>query len=197
MHRWLDKRSTPVRVFIIALALLFIFLEWLTRILAGSIQFLIHKFGWTRFEDWLRRLPLWCVAPITLIVVGAYVSFELGQFFFIKKHLYVLAVVMHLLKWAVFPVVSYVWRLYDQRLLEYTWIRWTFNLVMYVHNLVVDWIHEQEFYKTAIEYKNQIKESAKAAFRDLIVSLQAWRKPRSKSRVRVAVRYLRRRRAVR
>lgn len=185
MNTWLGSRSKPVRAIIIVLALLFILLEWITRVLAGSIHYLINKFGLKGFEDWLRGLPLWCVAPITLIVIGVYGLFEFGQFMFIAKHLYLLAVIMHLLKWAMFPVLSYVWRLYDQRLLQYAWVRWVYHIIMYVHNLVVDWVHQQDFYKKAIELKNSIKEG-------IINSFRQWRKRRRIGRVRIAMRFLRR-----
>ena len=193
MNGWLGKRSKPVRAIVIVLALLFIALEWLTRVLADSIHFLVRRFGWIGFENWLRALPLWCVVPVTLVVFIPYAGLEIGQFMFIAAHHYWLAALMHLLKWGIFPVLSYIWRLYDERLLEYSWVRWTYNLVMFVHNLVVDWIHHQDFYKKAIEIKNMVKETTKTTVRNLIAGFRRWRKRRATTAIKVAIRFLRRR----
>ena len=59
MHRWFGNRGKLVRGFIIALALLFILLEWIARLLAGIVHSLIALLGLTRFEAWMRALPLW------------------------------------------------------------------------------------------------------------------------------------------
>ena len=79
MHRWFGKRGKLVRGLIIALALLLILLEWITRLLAGLVHSLIALLGLTRFETWMRGLPLWCVAPITLAVVAGYGLLEFAQ----------------------------------------------------------------------------------------------------------------------
>ena len=80
MHRWFGKRGKLVRGLIIALALLLILLEWITRLLAGVVHSLIALLGLTRFEMWMRSLPLWCVFPITVTVAAGYGLLEFTQF---------------------------------------------------------------------------------------------------------------------
>src|ERR1700686_5812918 len=91
MHGWSEKRGKLARGLIIALSLVFILLEWITRLLAGAIHFLIMRLGLARFETWMRGLPLWCVAPLTLIVAGGYALLEFGQFALLARRLYILA----------------------------------------------------------------------------------------------------------
>jgi hypothetical protein len=152
MHNWFGRRGKLVRGLIIALALVFILLEWVTRLLAGAVHALIVGLGLTRFEAWMRGLPLWCVAPIVGIVAAGYIGLELGQFALIARHHYVLAGLSHVLKWLIFPILSYIWRLYDQRLLRYAWIRWVYRLYSDVHELIVGWVHSQEWYKSAVQF---------------------------------------------
>ena len=166
MHGWLGQRGGLARGVIIALALLFILLEWMTRLLGGAVHFLIARFGLTRFETWLRGLPLWCVGPIVLVVASGYVLLELGQFALLARHHYVIAGLAHVLKWLIFPVLSYIWRLYDQQLLRYSWIRWVYGVYINAHELIVGWIHRQEWYHKALEFKNR---SAEAVVKHLAV----------------------------
>src|ERR1700716_3516614 len=149
MTGWFGSRGKLVRGLIIALALVFILLEWITRLLAGAIHLLIIRLGLTRFETWMRGLPLWCVGPLTLILAG----------------------LAHVLKWLILPILSYIWRLYDERLLRYSWIRWTYGMYMYAHELIVGWVHRQERYCSALGFKNRYVEAvlkylavARAAF---------------------------------
>jgi hypothetical protein len=164
MHPWFGRRGKLVRGLIIALALVFILLEWITRVLAGAIHFLISRLGLTRFERWMRGLPLWCVGPIMFIVAAGYVLLELGQFALLARHHYTLAGLAHVLKWLVFPILSYVWRLYDERLLRYSWIRWTYGMYVYAHELILGWVHRQEWYSTALGFKHRSVEAARRCF---------------------------------
>jgi hypothetical protein len=161
MHRWFGNRGKLVRGFIIALALLFILLEWITRLLAGVVHSLIALLGLTRFEAWMRALPLWCVAPITLFVAAGYVLLEFAQFALLARKRYMFAGIVHVLKWLTLPVLSYIWRLYGERLLRYAWIRWTYDLYMYAHELIVGWVHRQEWYGKAFELKTRLVEGAR------------------------------------
>ena len=97
MHGWFGKRGKLVRELIIALALVFILLDWATRLLAGAIHLLIIRLGLTRFETWMRGLPLWCVGPLTLIVAGGYALLEFGQFALLARRHYILAGLAHVL----------------------------------------------------------------------------------------------------
>jgi hypothetical protein len=161
MHRWFGNRGQLVRGFIIALALLFILLEWITRLLAGIVHSLIALLGLTRFEAWMRALPLWCVAPITLFVAAGYALLEFAQFALLARQQYMFAGLVHVLKWLTLPVLSYIWRLYGERLLRYAWIRWTYDLYMYAHELILGWVHRQEWYAKAFELKNRLVEEAR------------------------------------
>ena len=66
MHGWFGKRGELARGLIIALALLFILIEWVTRLLAGAIHLLIIRLGLTRFETWMRGLPygVWALSRL-------------------------------------------------------------------------------------------------------------------------------------
>src|SRR3977135_1742816 len=121
MHGWFGRRGKLVRGLIIALALVFIVLEWITRLLAGAIHLLIIRLGLTRFETWMRGLPLWCVGPLTLIVAGGYALLEFGQFALLAQRHYILAGLAHVLKWLILPIFSYILRLYDERLPRLLW----------------------------------------------------------------------------
>src|SRR6266849_5626259 len=91
MHRWFGKRGKLVRGLIISLALLLILLEWITRLLAGAVHSVVALLGLTRFEMWMRGLPLWCVAPITLTVAAGYGLLEFTQFALLARQQYMLA----------------------------------------------------------------------------------------------------------
>ena len=107
MHSWFGKRGKLVRGLIIALALLLILLEWATRLLAGVVHSLITLLGLTRFEMWMRSLPLWCVFPITVTVAAGYGLLEFTQFALLARRQYMLAGLAHILKWLIFP--SWFW----------------------------------------------------------------------------------------
>jgi hypothetical protein len=77
------------------------------------------------------QLPLWCVFPITVTVAAGYVLLEFTQFALLARRQYMLAGLAHILKWLIFPILSYIWRLYDERLLRYAWIRWIYGLYMF------------------------------------------------------------------
>ena len=161
MHPWLGNRGKLVRGFIIALALLFILLEWITRVLAGIVHSLIALLGFTRFETWMRALPLWCVAPITLFVAAGYVLLEFAQFALAARRQYMFAGLAHVIKWLALPILSYLWRLYGERLRRYAWIRWAYDLYMYAHDLIVGWVHRQEWYGKTLELKKRLVEVAR------------------------------------
>jgi hypothetical protein len=156
MYRWFGNRGKLVRGFIIALALLFILLEWITRLLAGVVDSLLALLGLTRFEAWMRALPLWCVAPFTLFVAAGYVLLEFTQFALLARQHYMFAGIVHVVKWGTLPVLSYIWRLYGERLLPYAWIRWIYDFYMYWHELIVGWLHRQEWYGKAFELKTRL-----------------------------------------
>jgi hypothetical protein len=161
MHRWFGKRGKLVRGLIIALALLLILLEWIIRLLAGVVHSLIALLGLTRFEMWMRSLPLWCVFPITVTVAAGYGLLEFTQFALLARRQYMLAGWAHILKWLIFPVLSYIWRLYDERLLRYAWIRSIYGFYMFAHELIVGWVHKQEWYGRALEIKNRCVEGTR------------------------------------
>lgn len=175
MHGWFGKRGKLARGTIIAFALLFILLEWITRLLAGAVHFLIARLGLTRFELWMRELPLWCVAPITLLVAGGYTLLELGQFALLARHHFLLAGLAHVLKWLIFPILSYIWRLYDKRLLRYAWIRWIYEIYTYAHELIVSWIHRQEWYSAALEFRHRAVEAARRNLTAIRAAIAKWR----------------------
>ena len=156
MHPWFGKRGKLVRGLIIALALLLILLEWATRLLAGVVHSLITLLGLTRFEMWMRGLPLWCVFPITVTVAAGYGLLEFTQFALLARRQYMVAGLAHILKWLIFPILSYIWRLYDERLLRYAWIRWIYGLYMFAHELIVRWVHRQEWYGRAHELRTAV-----------------------------------------
>ncbi len=173
MHRWFGKRGKLVRGLIISLALLLILLEWITRLLAGAVHSVVALLGLTRFEMWMRGLPLWCVAPITLTVAAGYGLLEFTQFALLARQQYMLAGLAHILKWLIFPILSYIWRLYGEQLLRYAWIRWTYGLYMFTHELIVGWVHRQEWYARAHEFKNRSVEGARER---LVLAQQAFRR---------------------
>jgi hypothetical protein len=175
MHRWFGTRGKLVRGLIIALALLLILLEWITRLLAGAVHSLIALLGFTRFEMWMRGLPLWCVAPITLTVVAGYGLLEFTQFALLARQQYMLAGLAHILKWLIFPILSYIWRLYGERLLRYAWIRWTYDLYMFAHELIVGWVHRQEWYRKAHALKNRCVEGTRERLLLAQEALRRWR----------------------
>ena len=175
MHGWFGKRGKLVRGLIIVLALGFILLEWITRLLAGAIHLLIIRLGLTRFETWMRGLPLWCVGPLTLIVAGGYALLEFGQFALLARRHYILAGLAHVLKWLILPILSYIWRLYDERLLRYSWIRWTYGMYMYAHELIVGWVHRQEWYSRALGFKNRYVEAVRKYLAVARAAFGRWR----------------------
>ena len=175
MHDGVGKRGKLVRGLIIALALVFILLEWITRLLAGAIHFLIIRLRLARFETWMRARPLWCVCPLTLIVAGGYALLEFGQFALLARRHYILAGLAHVLKWLILPILSYIWRLYDERLLRYSWIRWAYGMYMYAHELIVGWVHRQEWYGRALGFKNRYVEAIRKYFAVARAAFGMWR----------------------
>ena len=173
MHRWFGKRGELVRGLIISLALVLILLEWITRLLAGAVHSVVALLGLTRFEMWMRGLPLWCVAPITLTVAAGYGLLEFTQFALLARQQYMLAGLAHILKGLIFPILSYIWRLYGEQLLRYAWIRWTYGLYMFAHELIVGWVHRQEWYGRAHEFKNRCVEGARER---LVLAQQAFKR---------------------
>jgi hypothetical protein len=173
VHSWFGKRGKLVRGLIIALALLLILLEWITRLLAGVVHSLIALLGLTRFEMWMRSLPLWCVFPITVTVAAGYGLLEFTQFALLARRQYMLAGLAHILKWLIFPILSYIWRLYGAQLLRYAWIRWTYGVYMFAHELIVGWVHRQEWYGKARAIKNRCVEGARNR---LVLVREAFRK---------------------
>ena len=161
MHHWFGKRGKMVRGLIIALALLLILLEWTARLLAGAVHSLIALLGLTRFEMWMRGLPVWCVAPITLTVAAGYGLLEFTQFALLARQQYMLAGLAHILKWLIFPILSYIWRLYGEQLRRYAWIRWIYDLYMFAHEFLLGWVHRQEWYGRAYELKNRCIDRAR------------------------------------
>ncbi|HWP61444.1 MAG TPA: hypothetical protein VN495_02480 [Candidatus Paceibacterota bacterium] len=155
MHNWFGRRGKFVRGTIIAFALLLILLEWMARLLGGAVHWAIKQLGFTHFEEWMRGLPLWCVGPIVLAVVAGYFFLEMVQWALFGMHYYVLGALAHLLKWMIFPVMSYLWNLYGERLLIYRPVRWMYGLYMYLHVLIFDWVHRQEWYHKAMELKDR------------------------------------------
>ena len=95
-----------------------------------------------------------------------------------------LAGLVHILKWLIFPILSYIWRLYDERLLRYAWIRWVYGLYMFVHELIVGWVHRQEWYGRAREIKNRCVEGARDR---LVLAQEAFRRWRTALRRRNTV----------
>ena len=83
-----------------------------------------------------------------------------------------LAGLAHILKWLIFPILSYIWRLYGEQLLRYAWIKWTYSLYMFVHELIVEWVHRQEWYNRAHEFKNRCIEGAR---KRLVLAREAFR----------------------
>ena len=175
MNCWLGRRGKLVHGLIIALALLLILLEWITRLLAGAVHSLIALLGLSWFEMWMRGLPLWCVAPITLTVVAGYVGLELAQFALLARRQYMLAGLAHVLKWLIFPILSYIWRLYGERLLRYRVVRWVHEFYMFAHELVMGWVHRQEWYCSAVEFKNRCIESARRRLIRIQEAFKEWR----------------------
>jgi hypothetical protein len=175
MYRWFGRRGKLARGLIIALALLLILAEWITRLLAGAVHSLIALLGLSRFEMWMRGLPLWCVAPITLTVVAGYVGLELAQFALLARRQYMLAGLAHVFKWLIFPVLSYIWRLYGERLLRYRVVRWVHEFYMFGHELVMGWVHRQEWYGSALQLKNRCIESARERLVQIQESFKTWR----------------------
>jgi hypothetical protein len=193
MFRWFGRRGKLVRGVIIALALVLILLEWITRLLAGAVHSLIALLGLTRFEIWMRGLPLWCVFPITLTVVASYGILELTQFALLARRQYMLAGLTHVLKWLIFPVLSYIWRLYGERLRRYRWIRWIHDLYMFAHELVMGWVHKQEWYGKAQEFKRCCVEGTRNRLALARETFRRWRAaPRPRNTVFHAAHRLRR-----
>lgn len=175
MYRWFGNRGKLVRGFIIALALLFILLEWITRLLAGFVHSLIALLGFTRFEAWMRALPLWCVVPITFFVAAGYVLLEFAQFALLARQHYMFAGIVHVLKWLILPVLSYIWRLYGERLLRYAWIRWVYEFYMYLHEFIVGWVHSQEWYGKAFKLKTRLVTSVRKRLASAHDAFGRWR----------------------
>jgi hypothetical protein len=91
-----------------------------------------------------------------------------------------LAALAHILKWPIFPILSYIWRLYGAQLLRYAWVRRTYGLYMFAHALIMEWVHRQEWYGRAHELKNRCVEGVRDR---LVLAREAFR------RWRVALRH--------
>ena len=84
--------------------------------------------------------------PLTFFVAAGYVLLEFAQFALLARQHYMFAGIVLVLKWLVLPALSYIWRLYGERLLRYRWIRWAYEFYMYLQELIVGWVHRQEWY---------------------------------------------------
>ena len=114
--------------------------------------------------------------PLALIVAGGYALLEFGQFALLARRHYILAGLAHVLKWLILPILSYIWHLYDERLLRYSWIRWTYGMYMYAHELIVGWVHKQEWYSRVLAFKNRYVESVRKYLAVARAGFGRWRR---------------------
>jgi hypothetical protein len=146
VHRKFGWHGHLVRACIIAIALVLIALELGVRLLALPVRLLIRFLRLHHIETYLQILPLWFAVPIVVIVLIPVVILEIAQYWLLAHGQFKLAVMAHVGKYLVLPVLSHVWRIYSERLLQYQWVQKVFAVWCYGH----EWLHSLAIYQIAV-----------------------------------------------
>ena len=144
-------------VLMVGAVLTSIVLGWLFDQLNNAARALIRVFGLRRVEDWLRRQPLWF--PLTLLalmLIGfvAFKAYELNLLF--HGHISFALTLALIFKVVYVGILNYLLHLYAEHFLAIAWIARWYKRYEEARAHVLNWLHEQTWYKRARLIKMRI-----------------------------------------